>query len=65
MIDCTLHDNIQMQKVIEVAINLDDVGMIEIALNFYLSAELLYHIFISYVLLGQNFYGTDKAAFSL
>jgi len=54
-----------MQKVIEVAINLDDVGMIEIALNFYLSAELLYHIFISYVLLGQNFYGTDKAAFSL
>lgn len=62
MVDCALHDDVEMEKVVEVAIDLDDVGVIEIALYFYLSAELLHHVLISQILLGQYLDCTDEAA---
>ena len=52
LVDRTLHDKIEMKKIFEVAVNLDDIGVIEITLNLYLSAKLLNHILVSEVLLG-------------
>ena len=52
LVDRTLHDKIEMKEIFEIAVNLDDIGMIEITLNLYLSAKLFNHILISEVLLG-------------
>ena len=54
-----------MKKIVEISINFDYVGMIEKALNFYLSAELLNHILVSNILFRQYLYSTNETGFSL
>ena len=54
-----------MKKIVEISINFDYVGMIEKALNFYLSAELLDHILVSNILFTQYLDSTNETQFAL
>lgn len=65
MIECALHDYIEVEKIIEAAVDFDDVGMLEIALNFDFPGELLDHVFFLEVSLGEYLYRTDKPALFL
>lgn len=60
LIDGAFHYDVQVQQIVEVAVNLDDVGVVEIALNFYLSDELFHHVLVSNVLFGQYFDGAGE-----
>lgn len=52
LVQGTLHDDVEIQMVIKIAIDFDDVGVVEETLSLDLSGELLDHVFFLEFLLG-------------
>lgn len=54
-----------MQKVVEEAVNLDDVGVFEVALYLDFSCELFDHVFFLEIPFGKDLDGASKSGFFL
>ena len=56
----TLFNDIEIEKVIEVAINLDDIGVVKKKLYFDLSDELFKHFALFNLFFGHYLNGIDE-----
>lgn len=61
VVQCALHDDVEVKEIVEEAVYFDDVWMVGVLLDFEFSSQLFYHLVLSYLTFGHYFDGEDHA----
>lgn len=65
VVECALHDDVEVKEIVKEAVYFDDVGMIGVLLDLEFSSQLFYHLVLSYLTFGHYFDGEDHAWLAL
>lgn len=61
IVECALHDDVEMEEIVEEAVYFYDVWMVGVLLDLEFSSQLFDHLVLSYLTFGHYFDGEDHA----
>lgn len=64
-VECAFDEDVEVEQIVEEAIDFDDVGMADVHLDFDFSQQLLNHVVFSELPFGHYLYRADHVAFFL
>lgn len=61
IVECALHDDVEVEEIVEEAVYFYDIWMVGVLLDLEFSNQLFYHLVLPYLTLGHYLYGEDHA----